>query len=44
MSIPTGSLLSMVSEYPLTIEGYTEHCDPTPVEDTTWTTIKSLYR
>lgn len=34
----------MVSEYPLTIEGYTEHCDPTPVEDTTWTTIKSLYR
>ena len=32
------------SEYSLTIEGYTEHCDPTPVEDTTWSTIKSLYR
>jgi hypothetical protein len=32
------------SEYSLTIEGYTEHCDPTPVEATTWTTIKSLYR
>ena len=32
------------SEYSLTIEGYTEHCDPTPVENTTWTTIKSLYR
>ena len=31
-------------EYSLTIEGYTEHCDPTPVEDTTWSTIKSLYR
>jgi hypothetical protein len=31
-------------EYSLTIEGYTEHCDPTPVEDTTWGTIKSLYR
>jgi hypothetical protein len=31
-------------EYSLTIEGYTEHCDPTPVEATTWTTIKSLYR
>ena len=32
------------SEYSLTIEGYTQHCDPTPVEDTTWSTIKSLYR
>jgi hypothetical protein len=31
-------------EYSLTIEGYTEHCDPTPVEDSTWGTIKSLYR
>lgn len=31
-------------EYSLTVEGYTEHCDPSPVEDTTWTTIKSLYR
>jgi hypothetical protein len=31
-------------EYSLTIEGYTEHCDPSPVEDTTWSTIKSLYR
>jgi len=32
------------SEYSLTVTGYSEHCDPTPVEDTTWTTIKSLYR
>lgn len=32
------------SEYSLTIEGYTEHCDPTPVENSTWSTIKSLYR
>ena len=32
------------SEYSLEISGYTEHCDPTPVEDTTWATIKSLYR
>jgi hypothetical protein len=32
------------SEYSLTIEGYYEHCDPTPVEDTTWGTIKSMYR
>ncbi|MFH1865529.1 MAG: hypothetical protein ABIK85_06565 [Candidatus Eisenbacteria bacterium] len=31
-------------EYSLTIDGYTEHCDPTPVESTTWGTIKSLYR
>jgi len=31
-------------EYSLTVEGYTEHCDPTPVEDTTWTTIKAMYR
>ncbi len=31
-------------EYSLTVEGYTEHCDPTAVEDKTWTTIKSLYR
>jgi len=31
-------------EYSLTIEGYTEHCDPTPVEDATWTTIKAMYR
>ena len=32
------------TEYSLTIEGYTEHCDSTPVEDTTWGTIKSMYR
>ncbi|MBN2565056.1 MAG: hypothetical protein JXB46_05045 [Candidatus Eisenbacteria bacterium] len=32
------------SEYILTVDGYTEHCDPTPVEDTTWGSIKSLYR
>ena len=31
-------------EYSLTIEGYTEHCDPTPVEDATWSTIKAMYR
>jgi hypothetical protein len=32
------------SEYSLTIEGYTEHCDPTPVEETTWGSVKALYR
>ena len=31
-------------EYSLTIEGYTEHCDPTPVENTSWGKVKSLYR
>ncbi len=31
-------------EYSLTIEGYTEHCDPTPVEDASWSAIKALYR
>ena len=31
-------------EYSLTITGYDEHCDPTPVEAASWTTIKSLYR
>jgi hypothetical protein len=32
------------SEYSLTIEGYTEHCDPTPVEATSWGRLKALYR
>jgi len=32
------------SEYSLTIEGYTEHCDPTPVEESTWGAVKALYR
>jgi hypothetical protein len=32
------------SEYQLTVEGYTTHCDPTPVEDTTWSSVKALYR
>lgn len=32
------------SEYSLTIEGYTEHCDPTPVESMSWGRVKSLYR
>ena len=31
-------------EYSLTVEGYTEHCDPTPVEVTTWGALKALYR
>ena len=31
-------------EYSLTVEGYTEHCDPTPVEDMTWSTIKAMYK
>jgi len=31
-------------EYSLIVEGYTEHCDPTPVQDATWGSIKSLYR
>ncbi len=31
-------------EYSLTIEGYTEHCDPTPVENMSWGRLKSLYR
>ena len=30
-------------EYSLTIEGYTEHCDPTPVESKSWGAIKALY-
>ena len=32
------------AEYSLTIEGYTEHCDPTPVENMSWARVKSLYR
>jgi hypothetical protein len=32
------------SEYALTIEGYTEHCDPTPVEALSWGRVKALYR
>ena len=32
------------SEYALTVEGYTEHCDPTPVENTSWGRVKALYR
>ena len=32
------------SEYALTIEGYTEHCDPTPVENASWGRVKALYR
>jgi len=32
------------SEYSLTIEGYTEHCDPTPVEGLSWGRVKALYR
>jgi hypothetical protein len=31
-------------EYELTIEGYYEHCDPTAVEEQSWSTIKSLYK
>jgi hypothetical protein len=31
-------------EYSLTVEGYTEHCDPTPVENMSWARVKSLYR
>jgi hypothetical protein len=31
-------------EYSLTVEGYTEHCDPTPVESMSWARVKSLYR
>ena len=32
------------TEYSMTIEGYDEHCDPTPVEDASWGSIKALYR
>lgn len=32
------------SEYSLTIDGYTQHCDPTPAEVTSWGRVKSLYR
>jgi hypothetical protein len=32
------------SDYWLNLEGYTEHCDPTPVEATNWGRLKSLYR
>ena len=32
------------TEYSLTIEGYTEHCDPTPVEGMNWGRVKALYR
>ena len=32
------------SEYSLTVEGYSEHCDPSPVEDASWSSIKALYR
>jgi len=32
------------SEYALTIEGYTEHCDPVPVENVSWGRVKALYR
>ena len=31
-------------EYSMTIDGYTEHCDPTPVENVSWARVKSLYR
>ena len=31
-------------EYSLTVGGYTEHCDPPPVEVTTWGALKALYR
>ena len=31
-------------EYSMTIEGYTEHCDPTPVEARSWTALKALYK
>ena len=31
-------------EYSMTIDGYTEHCDPTPVEVMTWGAVKALYR
>jgi hypothetical protein len=31
-------------EYSLTVEGYTEQCDPTPVENMSWARVKSLYR
>ena len=31
-------------EYQLTISGYYEHCDPTPVEESTWGAVKALYR
>jgi len=31
-------------EYSLVVEGYTEHCDPTPVENMSWGRVKSLYR
>jgi hypothetical protein len=32
------------SEYSLEISGYYEHCDPTPVDNTTWGAMKALYR
>jgi hypothetical protein len=32
------------TEYALTVEGYDEHCDPTPVENSTWSAVKALYR
>lgn len=32
------------SDYWLMLEGYSEHCDPVPVEDTSWGRLKSLYR
>lgn len=31
-------------EYSMTIEGYAEHCDPTPVEAESWGAVKALYR
>jgi hypothetical protein len=31
-------------EYSMTVEGYTEHCDPTPVEPVSWGRVKALYR
>jgi hypothetical protein len=31
-------------EYSLMVEGYTEHCDPTPAESVSWGKVKALYR
>jgi hypothetical protein len=31
-------------EYELTIEGYSEHCNPVPVEARSWGAVKALYR
>jgi hypothetical protein len=31
-------------EYSLTIEGYSEDCQPTPAEARTWTSVKAIYR